>query len=169
MKSLLFFLLALFQFHSIHGQHPVEMRNLWAIPRVHILFEGYTVSFAIRDINKALILLRETGDSTNPENCALDTGRDYIYELYPGIHMEYHHLMQPLIQNVVGAFLLSAGHAVVENAKHKILGSLIMDIGMAGIGEQFVFIHFYDPKNHKLVFEGKMAVDMYKKDLGIDD
>ena len=169
MKSLLLFLLALVPTNKLFAQHITEMRNLWTTPQVHVLFEGYTISFAIKDINRSLDILREIGDSTHPVTCGLDTAKNYTFELYPGIHSEYHYEMQALLQNVVGSFLLTAGHAVIKNERHKILKSVIVDIGIAGIGEQVVSVYFYDPKNKKMIFEGRMAVDMYKKDLGIDN
>ena len=169
MKSIIFLFLVLFSTLSSYAQRPVEMRNLWTRAQVHVLFEGYTVSFAIKDINRSLAIMREMGDSSQPATCGLDTAKDYYYDLFPGIHAEFHHEMQPLLQNVVGAFLLTAGHAIVQDRRHKTLKSVIMDIGIAGIGEHVVSIYFYDPKNKKILFEGRMDVDMYKKDLGIDD
>ncbi len=153
----------------MYAQHPVEMRHLWTKPQVHVLFEGYTISFAIKDINRSLDILREMGDSTHPVSCGLDTAKDYYVELFPGLHTEYHNDIQLLIQHVVGAFLLTAGHAVIENNRHRILPAVITDIGIAGIDQQAVSVYFYDPKNKKMVFEGKMALGIYKKDLGIDN
>lgn len=150
------------------AQHPIPMHNLWARPQVHVVFGEYKVSFTIKDINKALMLLRQTSDSLQVTECGLDTAKDYYYELFPGSHTQYKTAMEPLLQNLVGPFLLSAGHALVER-KHKPLKEVIMDTGQVGIGETDIFISFFDPKNRTMLFSGKMNIDMYKKDLGIDD
>jgi len=150
------------------AQRTIKMRTLWSPPQVHVLFQGYTISFTIRDINKALSLLAETGDTLYGSTSNLDTGRNYAMELYPGTHTEYHNRLQPLMQKGVGVFLLLSGHALVENKKHKLLRDISSEIGIAPNGEPDVLINFYDPLNHNMLFSGKMKVEMYNKDLGID-
>lgn len=156
----------LFSFPAF-AQRPVQMRNLWAKPRVHVLFQGYTISYTVKDINKALALLVGTGVSAYGNTSKLDTGKDYFIELFPSLDMEYHNALQPLIQNGVGAFLLTAGHALVENKKHKICKEIIEDISTDRNTDN-ALITFYDPKTKKMIFFGKMNVNMYNKDLGID-
>lgn len=163
-----FLLLVLFS-TSARAQHPVPLRNLWMRPQVHVVFNEYTLSFTIRDIDKSLGFLASIGDTTYGMQCGLDTGKNYVYELYPGTHTEYKFPMQPLLQNGVGCFLLTAGHAVVQNKKHKALREIIVDIDPLEPGDTIAMISFYDPKTKKMVFQGKMATRLYKKDLGIDD
>lgn len=169
MKRYLIFLLALLPSYVLFGQHTVTMRNLWDRPQVHIVFNEYTLSFKIRDINKTLSILREMGDSTNDATCGLDTSLNYVYELFPGLHTQFRYPMQPLMQNVVGAFLLTAGHAHIVNKKHKVLPEIIADIEIAERGDTSSLVTFYDPKTKAMIFQGKMAFDLYKKDLGFDD
>ena len=149
-------------------QHTVQMRNIWTRPQVHVLFEGYTISFTIKDVDKALMLLAETGDTSFGHASGLDTAKDYFCELYSGTRMEYHNALQALLQKGVGAFLLSAGHAYIENRKHKPVRSVIMDTETFPKGVDNAYILFYDPRNNKRIFTGKMAANMYNKDLGID-
>ncbi len=119
MKSISLLLAAFFLSCFTVPQHTVQIRNLWEKPQVHVLFEGYTISFTIKDINKALQLLAETGDSTYGLESPFDTNKNYNFELYPGTRMEYHTQVQPMLQNGVGAFLLTAGHAEIRNEKQK--------------------------------------------------
>ena len=153
---------------STHAQHTVQMRNLWADPEVHVLFEGYTVSFTIKDINRALELLAETGDSTYGTSSGLDTAKQYYVELYPGFRTEYRNSLQPLLQKGVGAFLLTSGHAVIKNPKHKKVKYIIVDIKPLIGGVDVTDVKFYDPNTDKLIFNGQIAAGMYHKDLGID-
>ena len=169
MKSCLIFLLALLSCISSHAQYPVQIRNLWTRAQVHIVFNDYTVSFSIKDINRTLAIFREMGDSSHPATCELDTGLNYSYELLPGNHAEYRHPMQSLMQNVVGAFLLTAGHAVITNKREKVLKEIIVDIDPLDPGDVEGLVSFYDPKTKKMLFQGKMARAIYRKDLGIDD
>ena len=150
------------------AQHAVTIRNLWMRPQVHVIFGEYNISFTIRDINKALRLLQETGDKFTTASCGLDSSKDYYYELFPGSHAEYHDTMQPILQNKIGVFLLSAGRAVVER-RHKALQEIIMDMGILGEGEPTIFVSFFDPKTKTMLFSGQMPVAMYHNDLGIDD
>lgn len=154
--------------YSSFAQRAIPMRNIWTRPQVHVLFEGYTISFTIKDINRALVLLAETGDTTFGRISGLDTAKDYFCELYSGTRMEYHSELQNLIQNGVGAFLLTAGHAYIENPKHKQMQAILADINVFPNGVDHAFIVFYDPRNNKRLFTGRMAANMYNKDLGID-
>ena len=43
------------------------------------------------------------------------------------------------------------------------------NISEAAYNEPYVLITFYDPKNQKIHFYGKMRTDIYNRDLGIDD
>ncbi|MBC7555323.1 MAG: hypothetical protein H7257_15235 [Taibaiella sp.] len=169
MKRIVIFLLALFISFSGAAQHPVKMHNLWARPEVHVVFNGYIVSFTIHDINKTLRLLREAGITTWPPDCALDTSLNYSYELYPGLKQQYQFPMQPLLQNDVVAYLLTVGHALILNNKHKIIDNVLADITPRLEGDNMMLASFYDPKTKKMIFQGTIHSCMYGKDIGIDD
>jgi len=168
MKNVLLFLMAFLLSSFIFPQHNVQVRNLWEQPHVHVIFEGYTLSFTLKDINKALQLLAETGDSIYGLSSGLDTGKDYTVELYEGTGTEYLNTLQPILQNAVGAFLLTAGHAEIRNKKGRVLKDIIVDVGTLTKGEDEVVVRVQDPKNNHLIFWGKMKIEMYHKDLGID-
>ncbi len=168
MKGLLLLLFAFILPVSLIAQRTTQMRNIWTRPQVHVLFQGYTLSFTIHDINKALALLAETGDSTYGTSCGLDTSGDYIVELYPGLRMEYRKPLQAVLQKGVGAFLLLAGHAYIEDKRHKPVRSVISDIKPPSRGVDDAYILFTDPKNDNPLFAGQMAAEMYNKDLGLD-
>jgi hypothetical protein len=168
MKRIVLFFAAFLLSCSVFAQRTIQMRNIWTRPQVHVLFEGYTLSFTIKDINSAMTLLAETGDSSFGINSGLDTVKDYFCELYSGTGMEYHSSLQKLMQQGVGAFLLLAGHAYIENPKHRHMQSIIADIQPVKNGEEQAFIIFTDPRNEKRIFTGWMATNMYNKDLGID-
>jgi hypothetical protein len=150
-----------------YAQRTVQMRNLWAEPQVHVVFGKYTVSFTVRDINKALRLLADAGDYTFDTTSALDTGRVYLAELYPG-KMVYTNPLQRLLQNGVGVFLLASGHAVVKNKKHNTLPAITANIEPAGEDAVVTYSTFFDPKTNDMIFCGKMPLALYGKDLGID-
>ena len=168
MKSISLLLLTFILSYSTFAQYNVQLRNLWAKPQVHVLFGSYTISFTIKDINKALVLIAETGDSTHPLTSGLDEAVTYTTELYPDSRMEYHIVLQPLLQNAVGAFLLTAGHAEIKKGKRKKLKEITIIIEDITPGEADVEVKVYDPANKKLIFMGRMRSDMYNKDLGID-
>jgi hypothetical protein len=168
MKRLLVFFVLLFLTYPVFAQRNIQMRNIWTRPQVHVLFEGYTLSFTIKDINRALVLLAETGDTSFGRTSGLDTAKDHFCELYAGTRMEYRNSLQNLMQNGVGAFLLMAGHAYIENPKHKHMQQIIADIKVFPRGIRHAFIIFTDPRNGKRVFTGRMAANMYNKDLGIE-
>ena len=169
MKSLVSLLLVFFLPPALNAQHPVPIRNLWTRPQVHVLFGGYKVSFAIRDINKALALMKYIPDTTYGTKCLLDTSKNYSYELYPGTHTQYRYEMEPLLQNGVGVFLLTRGLAEVENGRHKKLKTIIADIATSETGELSTFASFYDPDTHQMIFSGRIDVDLIGRDPGIDD
>jgi hypothetical protein len=154
--------------YSSFSQKTVELRNLWAQPQVHVLFEGYTISFTIRDIDRALVLLSERGINTYGNTSGLDTTRQHHIELYPGFRQQYRNNLQPMVQNGVGVFLLSKGRAVVRNPKRKKLKSVIMDVSPFTEGVRSTEVKFYDPKNDQLLFTGRLAESMRNADLGID-
>ena len=168
MKQLSLLFMALVLSGHVFAQRTIRLRSMWERPQVHVLFEGYVVSFTIKDIDKALVLLYETGDHTYGKTCGLDTSGDYLIELYPGLKMEYINPLQPLMQKGVGAFLLSSGHAFVQNKKKRQLKTIVTDIEPIVGGQQQTVIKFYDPKNGKILFSGVMAADMYTKDIGLD-
>ena len=161
-------LLAFILSTSAPAQRTVQLRNLWTRPQVHVLFQGYTVCFTIKDIDRALQLLAETGDSTYGTSCGLDTAGTYVIELFPGLKTQRRYALQTIIQNAVGAFLVTSGHAYIENPKHKIVREVISDIQPIVPGEDDAYILFTDPRNKNILFSGRMAADMYGKDLGID-
>ena len=168
MKSGLLLFAWFFSIGSLYAQRTIKMNTLWTEPKVHVLFQGYTVSFTIKDINRSLELLAESGDSTYLCLFNLDTTRKYLLELYPGYRQEYRNTMQPLMQKGVGAFLLLAGHALIENQKGKKIAIITADIQPLIEGTDYVTVLFYDPKTRELLFSGQMLADMYNKDLGIE-
>lgn len=153
--------------HSI-AQRTVELRNLWAEPHVHVKFNDYTVSFTVKDINRALQLLAETGNSPFDTTSHLEPDKDYTIELYAGYNTQYHNPLQPILQKGVGAFLLLRGHAVIENPRHKEQKAITMDIAPLVEGEDFADVKFYDIHSGKLLFSAQLPADMYNMDLGID-
>jgi hypothetical protein len=168
MKNVFLLFLATLLFHSSFAQRSVQIRNLWAEPCVHVLFGGYTISFSIKDIDRALELLAETGNNTYGATSGLDTTRQYHLELYAGYRTEYHNRLQPMLQLAVGAFLLTKGRAVIRNPKHKKLKSIIVDIQPLEEGEHETDVKFYDPVTGKLIFNGRLPETIKNADLGID-
>ncbi len=168
MKHLSLLFAAFLVSYTILAQRPVQMRTMWQRPQVHVLFNGYTISFTIKDINKALVLLYETGDHTYGTSCGLDTAGDYVIELYAGMRMEYRNPQQRMMQQGIGAFLLGTGHALVQNKKHKKVMSVNKDIEPLIEGQTGTVYKFYDPQNGMLFFYGVMPADMYTKDIGLD-
>jgi hypothetical protein len=167
-RNFLLLLLMIILSSTAFAQHTVKMRNLWARPQVHVMFGTYTVSFTIKDINRALSLLAEAGDSTYGMSCGLDTGKNYFIELFPGIHNEYRNSLQRLLQNGIGAFLITAGRAQIINEKHKKILAVISDVQPVVDGLKNTYVTFYDPNTDKMVFSGRMIALMYHKDVGID-
>ncbi len=168
MKIASLFLLACTLSFSAIAQRTIQIRNLWAEPQVHVVFEGYVVSFTIKDINRALVLLAETGDVSFDTTSRLDPSKQYNVELFSGYRTEYRNRLQPLLQKGVGAFLLTKGHAVVENSKRKKLKNIEVDIQPRLEGVNVYNVKFYDPNTSKLIFNGEMAIELYNKDLGIE-
>ena len=150
------------------AQRDIAIRQLWIRPQISVTFNGYQLLFTIRDINRAIELLNEGNDYTYGTKCDLDTSKSYSLELYNDLHTEYKSDLQPLLQNGVGAFLLSKGLAVIYNQKHKKLKNILMEIEDSENGESTVYLHFFDPKKHQLLFTGKVSMDLYGKDMGID-
>ncbi len=166
MRRILLFAATLIISCSLHAQRTIKLNNLWEKPQVHALFQGYTISFKIKDIDRALILLAETGDTSFGLSSGLYNTGKYHVELYPGFRTEYKNPLQPLLQRGVGPFLLLAGQARIVSPRHKKLKEIIADI--QPVDDSLAYINFYDPRNKKLLFSGSMPLDMYKKDLGID-
>ena len=168
MKSKVLLLFAFILYGHAYAQRTIDMRNLWTRPQVHVLFQGYVLSFTIKDIDKALDLLYDTGDTTLGRSCGLDTGGNYNIELYPGTGKEYRSRLERIMEEGVGAFLLTAGHADIKDHKRKTVKAVIANIQTLPQGVDNAYILFYDPRNNVMLFSGRMAADMYKKDLGID-
>lgn len=168
MKRLFILISLVSQAITAPAQRTVQLQNLWAEPQVHVSFQGYIISFTIRDINRALELLAETGDSTYGVRSRLDTAKQYYIELYPGYNTEYHTALQPLIQKGVGLFLLTIGHAEVENHRHRSLSAINIDIEKRFEGGRAADVRVYDPRSGKLLFSGELPLDLYGKDMGID-
>jgi hypothetical protein len=152
----------------LFAQRTVKLHNLWAKPQVHVLFEGYTLSFKIKDINRTIELLNEIGDTTYGITSGLDTLRQFPIELYPGLKLQYRNTLQPLVQRGVGCFLLLSGQAYIVNKKKKKLKEIVANILPVKGDDELAYVNFYDPQNNKLLFSGCMPVGLYNKDLGID-
>lgn len=168
MNRLLFFFAVFILPFCVQAQKTVAIRNLWAKPEVHVLYQGYTVSFTIRDINRALELLSQNGIATYGSSSGLDTLKEHSLELYPGYRQEYRNVLQPMLQLGVGAFLLANGRAEVRDSRHKKLKSITMDILPFIEGEHVTDIKFFDPGSGKQLFNGRIAESMLHADLGID-
>ncbi len=155
---------------AAHGfsQKTIPIRNLWTRAQVHILFKEYKLSFSVRDLDRAIELANGIGEFTYGVKSGLDTAKDHTIELLNDLHTEYRMELEPMMQNCIGTFLLTKGLVVVENAKHKKLKAILMDYEDADTGETDIYIHFYDPTNHHLIFSGKMPINMYNQDMGID-
>ena len=152
----------------LFAQRTVKLHNLWAKPQVHVLFEGYTLSFKIKDINRTIELLNEIGDTTYGITSGLDTLRQFPIELYPGLKLQYRNTLQPLVQRGVGCFLLLSGQAYIVNKKKKKLKEIVANILPVKGDDELAYVNFYDPKNNKLIFSGCMPIGLYNRDLGID-
>jgi hypothetical protein len=152
----------------LFAQRTVKLHNLWAKPQVHVLFEGYTLSFKIKDINRTIELLNEIGDTTYGITSGLDTLRQFPIELYPGLKLQYRNTLQPLVQRGVGCFLLLSGQAYIVNKKKKKLKEIVANIVPVKGDDELAYVNFYDPKNNKLIFSGCMPIGLYNRDLGID-
>src|SRR5579872_6187925 len=98
MKRLWFFFATFILALSAYAQKDIQIRNLWAEPEVHVLFNEYKISFTIRDINRALELLAENGITTYGNTSGLDTTKQYAVELYAGYRQELHNELEPMIQ-----------------------------------------------------------------------
>lgn len=136
-------------------------------PRIHVQFQGYTLSFTIKDIDKSLSLLAESGDSLYAITSGLDSAVDKTIDLYPGSQVQFQNKLQPLMQNVVGAFLLMAGHAYIQDKKHRKMTEILADVQSTHGGDE-IYVLFFDPRNNKLLFSGSIPADLYNRDLGID-
>ena len=155
----------------LHAQQLVHMKKLWSRPQVHLICGDYTIHLRIRDINKALTFLPKTDQLEFGSSSGLDTNLNYVVELVPGNRkMEYKNKLQPLLQNAVGAYLLTSGHAYVER-KHKHLKSIEVRMGPAmDFNHRYVVpVNIYEPKTDNIIFSGIMNADLYHKDLGFDD
>lgn len=150
------------------AQKTIPIRNIWADPQVHALFQGYEVSFSVKDINRALLLLTERGIKKFGSTSGLDTLKQYHIELYDGYRQEYHNTLQTTMQLGVGAFLLTKGRAVIRNPKHRKLKEITVDILPFVPGEYITTVKFYDPANKRLIFSGQIERSMLNADLGID-
>ncbi len=168
MKGIVLFVFVFILSIPAFGQRTIPMRNIWTRPQVYVMFQGYTVAFTIKDIDKALQLLYDTGDTTFGTSCGLDTTGTYTIDLFPGLKMEYRSRLQFILQRAVGAFLLTSGRAYIENPKHKPVREVICDLKPLPQGADAAYVIFTDPRTDNMLFAGAMAADMYKKDLGLD-
>lgn len=163
-------LLLAFLFSStLYAQYPRATRNLWTRPQVHVRVGDFMVSFTIRDINKALRLLRMYGDSTYAADYKLDTAKDYFYEVHEGEREEYHDELHKMLKEFAGTYLLTEGWALVQDARLRPMPEITVDVGFNALGAETLRINFYDPKSKKLLYSGSMPAALYKIDLGIDD
>jgi hypothetical protein len=153
---------------TLTAQETVRLRNLWHKPEVHVLFNGYTISLTIRDINRAMSLMSAKDQSTYGSTSGLDTMGDYTIELYEGVHTEYHNRLQQIVQERVGALILLRGRAAITNKKGKKLSAIEANISPVTETAGTTFVSFYDPHSHILLFQGKIADAMIHSDLGID-
>ncbi len=152
----------------LFAQRTVKLHNLWAKPQVHVLFEGYTLSFKIKDINRTIEILNEIGDTTYGITSGLDTLRQYPLELYSGLKLQYRNALQPLMQRGVACFLLLSGQAHIVNIRKKKLKEIVANILPVKGDDELAYVNFYDPINNKLLFSGCMPIGLYNRDLGID-
>ncbi len=167
MKTYVLLVAVLFCCCGARAQRTIKMNRLWAKPQVHVFFEGYTLSFKIKDIDRALLLLAETGDTTFGLPSGLDTAAEYHCELFQ-VKMEYRNKLQPLMQQGVGTFLLLAGHAEIRGRHRRKVKAVIADIKTSQLDDELAYVTFYDPRNNRILFSGSMAVNLYNKDLGIE-
>lgn len=168
MKSTLLLVTAVTLSFTVFAQRIVKMRTMWDRPQVHVHFEGYTVSFRVQDINKALGMLYETGVKKYGTNCMLDTAGTYPLQLNRDLRLQYRSGIEPIMHKAIGAYLITAGRAYIQNRRGKRIAELEMDIQPLILETNEVFIMFYDKKTKKLVFAGSMPADMYNKDMGLD-
>lgn len=154
--------------HHLYAQKEVPLHRLWHKPGVTVIFNGYSLSFSIKNINKALNILKSVGDSTYGTDSKLDTNKTYTYWLTDYPPEVYHDMNEPMIQKGIGALILSSGWVEVRNRKGKKLKSIIVDISTPIYGQQMVHVSCYDPENNAKIFSGLMNVDLYGKDIGID-
>ncbi|MBX2905033.1 MAG: hypothetical protein KF744_03290 [Taibaiella sp.] len=168
MRLLLLIFLVLISHATCSAQRTVKLCNLWAEPQVHVKFGDYYLSFKIKDIDKALSLMTITGDSSFGRTSHLDESSEYSLVLYPGLDLEYHDRLQPLMQKGVGVFLLLAGHAEIKKGKRKVLHEIIADMSPTRNDSKYTYVNFFDPKTNAMLFSGRMNVAMYNQDLGID-
>lgn len=103
----------------LSAQRTIKLHNLWVKPQVHVLFEGYTLSFTIKDINRTIEILNEIGDTTFGTTSGLDTLRHYPLELYPGLRLQYRNKLQPLMQRGVGCFYYYQVRQILSTRKRK--------------------------------------------------
>jgi len=155
--------------HAVLAQHTIKMRHLWIRPQVHVHFNHYTVSFTIKDINKAIKVMNDTGDSTYGVTSGLDTLMDYQSWLNRDHPPGYLVKLDDLLQNGVGVYLILSGHAEIRNKHHRKRKTIITDISVPGYGDPKVKVEFFDTKKNRMIFSGTMNVELYGKDLGIWD
>lgn len=168
MKRFLLCAVAILLSVGVWAQRSVKLIHLWEKPTVHVWFEGYLISFRVSDVNKALQLLAESGDSAYAHYEPLDTAGEFHAELYSGLKTEYKNTLQPLLQTVVGPFLLMSGRAEVTNPRRKKLDEVIADVMPVKQDAFVTYINFFDPKNKHLLFSGTMPMALYNKDLGLN-
>ncbi|NDC39957.1 MAG: hypothetical protein EBZ77_00130 [Chitinophagia bacterium] len=168
MRSLILLLLLLCTSSAV-AQRIVTTRNLWVRPEVHITFNGYTLSFALKDINKTLKLLESDGTPYTDAQLKLDTGQQYAVELYPGLRMEYQFPVQALIQNVTGAYLMSIGKVEIKDPRQRVVTSFILDVDYDSHGASQYLVTCFDTRRKTMIFQGRLPASLLNRDIGIDD
>lgn len=168
-RSIIVFLTIQLSALITHAQHNIHLRNLWVEPNIHIFFQGYTVSFALKDVNKAMYMQHfELGDVQLPTQCDLDSNKHHYFELFSSPNILYRNAMQEYLHVAIGCYLLGIGKAHILNPKKKLVPDIIEDVD-PNENSPFLYIKYYDAKTHSLLFSGRMLRGMYHKDIGIDD
>jgi hypothetical protein len=164
----LIILSSVFTAFACRAQKEIVLRNLYTYPQIHVAFNGFTVSFAIRDVNRTMQLIAEFVDTTADTTSHLDTSRMYHLELFNDTKTEYTIALQDLMQNSVGGFLLLKGKAQVADRKKRKVRAISVNLEESENGEPVSQIKCYDVKNKTLLFAGKIPNSLINQDLGID-
>jgi hypothetical protein len=169
MRAVILLVVAVAFSYTSQAQKTIEMRTLWQKPQVHVIYGDYVISFTIKDIDKTLRLLAESGDNRFPTACGLDTGTDHTVQLLADVtRQEYRSNLQILLQDGVGCFLIYSGHAFIQNKKHKPVRSILAD-EQPPIGDvKETYLEFYNAKTNERLFSGRIFYELHGRDLGID-
>ena len=164
MKRVIALLSMVLVVHTSNAQQTIKMHRLWHKTEMQVVFHEYRLFFSIRDIDAAMRYLHEINPEIYDSTSHLDTNKLYAVELEER-NMEYMNGMEPLMQNLVGVYLLTRGRAYIESPKGRKITEVKADIGEARDtnGMYFVPVNFYDPKTGKLLFAGNMNVGLQHK------